>query len=64
MTASSIGHPDAENVTYSVAGAMLGGITKQRVAALVNEGKLDRHPDGGVTVVSIQQRLKNLPPQP
>ncbi|MEU5978524.1 hypothetical protein [Streptomyces sp. NPDC047315] len=58
VVAMSIGHPDAENVSYSVAGAMLGGISKQRIGALVDEGKLDRHPDGGVTVVSIQQRLE------
>lgn len=60
--AMTAGHPTAEHVSYSVAGAMLGGISRQRIGALVDEGKLDRHPDGGVTVVSVQQRLRSLPP--
>ncbi|MGW5679210.1 hypothetical protein ACWEV4_29720 [Streptomyces sp. NPDC003860] len=61
--AMTAGHPTTEHVSHSVAGAMLGGISRQRVAILADEGKLDRHPDGGVTVVSVQQRLRNQPPQ-
>ncbi|MER0476779.1 hypothetical protein ABR737_00130 [Streptomyces sp. Edi2] len=60
--AMTAGHPTAEHVSYSVAGAMLGGITRQRISTLADEGKLDRHPDGGVTVVSVQQRLRNQTP--
>ncbi|MFI6277937.1 hypothetical protein [Streptomyces sp. NPDC050988] len=60
--ARTAGHPTAEQVSYSVAGAMLGGISRQRIGTLVAEGKLDRHSDGGVTIVSIQQRLKSQMP--
>ncbi|GAA4136541.1 hypothetical protein [Actinomadura keratinilytica] len=54
--ARAIGHPAAEAVSYSTAGAMLG-ITRQGVHDLVKRGKLDRHPDGGVTTSSIRDRL-------
>lgn len=57
VVAATAGHPTAENVTFSVAGAMLG-VSKQRACKLADEGKLDRHPDGGVTVLSVQQRLR------
>lgn len=57
--AATSGHPSAEYVTFSVAGAMLG-VSKQRVSKLTEEGKLDRHPDGGVTALSVQQRLRSL----
>ncbi|MFI6688070.1 hypothetical protein [Streptomyces sp. NPDC050485] len=60
--AMTAGHPTAEHVSYSVAGAMLGGISRQRIGVLVDAGRLDRHPDGGVTVVSVQQRLKSQSP--
>lgn len=50
------GHPSAEAVSYSVAGAMLG-MTRQGVHDLVTRGKLARHPDGGVTVESVRARL-------
>ncbi|WP_149261943.1 hypothetical protein [Actinomadura sp. K4S16] len=53
--ARSMVHP-AEAVPYSTAGAMLG-ITRQGVHDLVKRGKLDRHPDGGVTTSSIRDRL-------
>ena len=56
VVAGSIGHPSAEAVTYSVAAAMLG-VHRGTVAQLVHRGRLDRHPDGGITVVSIRQRL-------
>jgi hypothetical protein len=49
------GHPSAEAVSYSVAGAMLG-MTRQGVHDLVTRGKLARHPDGGVTVDSVRAR--------
>ncbi|WP_043617136.1 hypothetical protein [Nonomuraea candida] len=54
--ARGAGHPSAVAVPYSTAGAMLG-ITRQGVHDLVKRGKLDRHPDGGVTTSSIQARL-------
>ncbi|WP_312888884.1 hypothetical protein [Nonomuraea rhodomycinica] len=50
------GHPGREAVPFSTAGAMLG-ITRQGVHDLVKRAKLDRHPDGGVTTRSIQERL-------
>ncbi|WP_141578997.1 hypothetical protein [Actinomadura sp. WMMA1423] len=53
--ARSIVHP-APAVPYSKAGAMLG-ITRQGVHDLVKRGKLDQHPDGGVTTSSIRERL-------
>lgn len=52
-----VGHPTATAVTYSVAGAMLG-VTRQGVHDLLTRGKLDRHPDGGVTVASVRERLR------
>ncbi|MBO0803378.1 MAG: hypothetical protein J2P25_09950 [Nocardiopsaceae bacterium] len=51
-----VGHPSAHAVSYSVAGAMLG-ITRQGVHDLVTRRKLDRHPDGGVTVESVRARV-------
>ncbi|NEE00421.1 hypothetical protein [Phytoactinopolyspora halotolerans] len=50
-----MGHPARESVTYAVAGAMLG-ITRQGVHDLVGRGKLQRHPDGGVTTASVRDR--------
>ena len=54
--ARRMGHPARDAVTYPVAAAMLG-ITRQGVHDLVRRGKLDRHGDGGVSVVSVQARL-------
>jgi hypothetical protein len=51
-----VGHPAAESVSLSVAGAMLG-MTKQGVHDLVRRGKLTRHEDGGVTTESVRTRL-------
>ena len=51
-----VGHPVTENVSYAVAGAMLG-ITRQGVHDLVSRGKLDRHPDGGVSSLSVRTRV-------
>jgi hypothetical protein len=51
-----VGHPWAEAVSYAVAGAMLG-VTRQGVHDLTVRGKLDRHPDGGVTTASVRARL-------
>jgi len=56
VTARRSGHPAREHVSFAVAGAMLG-ITRQGVHDLVNRDKLRRHPDGGVTVVSVSARL-------
>lgn len=53
------GHPSAQAVSYSVAGAMLG-VTRQGVHDLVTRGKLARHPDGGVTVDSVRARLNRI----
>lgn len=54
--ARRVGHPRTDHVSYAVAGAMLG-ITRQGVHDLVRRGKLERHPDGGVTTRSIRERL-------
>jgi len=51
-----VGHPAAESVSLSVAGAMLD-MTKQGVHDLVRRGKLTRHEDGGVTTESVRARL-------
>lgn len=56
ITARRAGHPGADAVSYAVAGAMLG-VTRQGVHDLVSRGKLARHPDGGVTVRSVRDRL-------
>ncbi|SDT77985.1 hypothetical protein [Actinoplanes derwentensis] len=50
------GHPYAQAVSYATAGAMLG-ITRQAVHDLVRRGRLPRHPDGGVPVTAIRDRL-------
>lgn len=50
------GHPWAEAVSYSVAGAMLG-VTRQGVHDLVQRGKLARHPAGGVATDSVRARI-------
>ena len=54
--ARRVGHPGAEAVSYVVAAAMLG-MTRQGVHDLAARGKLDRHPEGGVTTASIRARL-------
>ncbi|WP_283136712.1 hypothetical protein [Rhizohabitans arisaemae] len=54
--ARRVGHPAAEAVSYSVAGAMLG-VTRQGVHDLVVRGKLARHETGGVTTSSIRDRI-------
>ena len=51
------GHPNAEAVSFTVAAAMLG-ISRQGVHDLARRGKVQPHPDGGVTVDSVQARLK------
>ena len=53
-----IGHPSARAVPYSVAGAMLG-ITRQGVHDLVARRKLERDPEGGVTVESVRARASH-----
>ncbi|GIF05853.1 helix-turn-helix domain-containing protein [Actinoplanes siamensis] len=54
--ARRVGHPFAESVTLATAGAMLG-ISRQGVHDLVRRGKLPRHPDGGVPVSAVRERL-------
>lgn len=56
--ATVAGHGD-EAVSKTVAAAMLG-VTPGRVTQLLTAGRLDGHPDGGVTAVSIAQRLRDL----
>lgn len=55
VTLRRIGHPSARTVPYSMAGAMLG-ITRQGVHDLVARRKLERGPEGGVTVESVRAR--------
>ncbi|TCO58256.1 hypothetical protein [Actinocrispum wychmicini] len=52
-----MGFPGKAAVSYAVAGEMLG-MTRQGVHDLVTRDKLTRHPDGGVTVTSIQERVQ------
>lgn len=54
--ARRVGHPFAASVSYAMAGAMLG-ITRQGVHDLVRRGKLPRHPEGGVPVSAVRERL-------
>jgi hypothetical protein len=56
VMARRVGHPGAEAVPYSVAGAMLG-ITRQGVHDLVARGKLRRHENGGVAASSVRDRI-------
>lgn len=56
LVAQSVGHPTAEAVSFSVAGAMLG-VSKGRVQQLVAGGRLERHPDGGITSASVRLHL-------
>jgi hypothetical protein len=55
--ARSVGHPTADVVSYSVAGAMLG-CSKQYVGKLIQAGRLDRGPNGGVTSRSVRATLQ------
>jgi hypothetical protein len=61
IVARRAGHPFAASVSYATAGAMLG-ITRQGAHDLVRRGRLPRHPDGGVPVDAIRDRLRNAPP--
>jgi hypothetical protein len=54
--ARSVGHPTADAVSYSIAGAMLG-CSKQYVGKLVQAGRLNRGPNGGVTSRSVRAAL-------
>lgn len=56
LMAQSVGHPTAEAVSFSVAAAMLG-VSKGRVQQLAGAGKLERHPDGGITAASVRLRV-------
>jgi len=55
--ARSVGHPTAQEVTYSVAGAMLG-VTKQRVGQWVKDGRLRVGEHGGVASDTIGLLLR------
>lgn len=54
--AASLGSDEAQAVSASVAASMLQ-ITRARVYQLIDAGKLDRHPDGGVVRASVTRRL-------
>jgi hypothetical protein len=54
--ARSAGRDDADAVSYSVAGAMLG-VVRGTISQMVARGTLDRHPDGGVLRSSVLARL-------
>lgn len=56
MVARSIGHEDGDSVSRSVAAAILG-VHPGTVATLLERGKLERHPDGGITRASVLARL-------
>lgn len=55
--ARSVGHPTADVVSYSVAGAMLG-YSKQAVHKMVKTGRLTAGDSGGVTVASVQAMIR------
>ncbi|GGN53045.1 hypothetical protein GCM10010112_01510 [Actinoplanes lobatus] len=61
VVARRAGHPFATTVSLSTVGAMLG-ISRQGVHDLVRRGRLPRHPDGGVPVSAIRDRLRDNPP--
>jgi len=54
--ARALAAEDSEAVTYSTAAAMLG-VVRGTVSVLVARGKLDRHPDGGLTRTSVLLRV-------
>lgn len=54
--AASAGMDGSEAVAMSVAAAMLG-VSPGRATQLADAGKLDRHPDGGVTRASVTARI-------
>lgn len=54
--AASAGMDGSEAVSMSVAAAMLG-VSPGRATQLADGGKLDRHPDGGVTRASVMARI-------
>lgn len=54
--AASAGMDGSASVSMSVAAAMIG-VTPGRVTQLADAGKLDRHPDGGVTRASVTARI-------
>jgi hypothetical protein len=59
--ARSVGHPSADTVSYSVAGAMLG-CSKQAVHKRVAAGSLVRGDDGGVTTESVRVLIRRAGP--
>lgn len=49
---------DTGRLSYAEAGRILG-ITRQSARELAKAGRLDQHPDGGVTRASVMARLAN-----
>jgi hypothetical protein len=58
LMARTAGHPAAEAVSYRVAAAMLG-LSKPRVQQFAGDGRLLKHPDGGVTTASVRGLLQD-----
>lgn len=57
--ARSVGHPDADVVSYGVAAAMLG-CSRQNITKLLDSGRLCKGTDGGVTTSSIRDELRGV----
>lgn len=56
ICAASLAGVTTDQVTARQAQAMLG-LSKPRIYQLLDAGQLERHPDGGVTLQSVYQRL-------
>lgn len=56
VVARSLEHDDSDAISPLVAARMLG-IAETTVHRWVRAGKLDRHPDGGVTRASVMARI-------
>lgn len=54
LIARTTGHPSADSVSMSAAGAMLG-VSRARAQQFARDGRLTRHPDGGVTSASVTE---------
>lgn len=54
---ASVGALDGSEAVPSVVAAAMLGVDRSRVSQLLSAGKLDRHPDGGVTRASVTARI-------
>lgn len=57
LVAQSVGWPGAEALSLSQAAAVLR-VSRTRAQQFAREGRLERHPDGGVTAVSVAMLAK------